>query len=80
MNRTQKNKATAKHLGLLKAKLAKLKRELITPAKGAGAVVGEGFDVTKTGDSRIGLVGSPPPPPHSCPMRSPSLLPPSTPG
>lgn len=60
MNRTQKNKATAKHLGLLKAKLAKLKRELISPAKGAGgAVVGEGFDVTKTGDSRIGLVGFP---------------------
>jgi len=58
MNRTQKNKATAKHLGLLKAKLAKLKRELITPAKGAGGPVGEGFDVTKTGDSRIGLVGT----------------------
>lgn len=31
MNRTQKNKATAYHLGLLKAKLAKLKRELIDP-------------------------------------------------
>jgi ribosome-interacting GTPase 1 len=63
MNRTQKNKATAKHLGLLKAKLAKLKRDLISPAKGAGgAVVGEGFDVTKTGDSRIGLVGTLPPP------------------
>lgn len=29
MARTQKNKATAGHLGLLKAKLAKLKRELI---------------------------------------------------
>ncbi|KAL6068231.1 Developmentally-regulated G-protein 3 [Balamuthia mandrillaris] len=58
MARTQKNKATAKHLGSLKAKLAKLKRELITPAKSAGGP-GEGFDVTKSGDCRVGLVGFP---------------------
>lgn len=56
MARTQKNKATMGHLGLLKAKLAKLKRELITP-KGGGAAAGEGFDVAKTGDARIGFVG-----------------------
>ena len=56
MNRHQKNKATSAHLGLLKAKLAKLRRELITP-KGGGAVAGEGFDVAKTGDARIGFVG-----------------------
>jgi hypothetical protein len=31
MNRTQRNKATNAHLGILKAKLAKLRRELITP-------------------------------------------------
>ena len=30
MTKTQKNKATAKHLGLLKAKLAKLKAELVS--------------------------------------------------
>lgn len=36
MAKTQKNKATAKHLGMLKAKLAKLKRELITPTGGGG--------------------------------------------
>jgi len=30
MGKTQKNKATAKHLGLLKAKLAKLKAELVS--------------------------------------------------
>jgi ribosome-interacting GTPase 1 len=36
MARTQKNKATAGHLGLLKAKLAKLRRELITPKGGSG--------------------------------------------
>ncbi|XP_015971072.1 developmentally-regulated G-protein 3-like [Arachis duranensis] len=59
MERTQKNKATAHHLGLLKAKLAKLRRELLTPSsKGAGGA-GEGFDVTKSGDSRVGLVGFP---------------------
>lgn len=57
MARTQKNKATAGHLGLLKARLAKLRRELITP-KGGGAGPGEGFDVAKTGDARIGFVGT----------------------
>ena len=31
MARTQKNKATAGHLGLLKAKLAKLRREILEP-------------------------------------------------
>jgi ribosome-interacting GTPase 1 len=41
MARTQKNKATMKHICLLKAKLAKLKRELITPT-GKGGGVGEG--------------------------------------
>ena len=35
MEKTQKNKATARHLGLLKAQLAKLRRELIEP-KGSG--------------------------------------------
>lgn len=56
MARTQKNKATNAHLGILKAKLAKLRRELITP-KGGGGGAGEGFDVAKTGDARIGFVG-----------------------
>lgn len=58
MARTQKNKATAGHLGLLKARLAKLRRELITP-KGGGGGTGEGFDVAKTGDARVGFVGFP---------------------
>ena len=44
MARTQKNKATEKHIGLLKAKLAKLRREILTPKKSKGG--GEGFDVT----------------------------------
>uniref|UniRef100_F6YB55 Developmentally regulated GTP binding protein 1 n=1 Tax=Monodelphis domestica TaxID=13616 RepID=F6YB55_MONDO len=52
MARTQKNKATAHHLGLLKARLAKLRRELITPKGGGGGGPGEGFDVAKTGDAQ----------------------------
>ena len=36
MARTQKNKATSFHLGTLKAKLAKLRKELITPQGGSG--------------------------------------------
>eukprot|EP01121_Diplochlamys_sp_Union-15-3_P016513 TRINITY_DN5628_c0_g1_i1.p1 TRINITY_DN5628_c0_g1~~TRINITY_DN5628_c0_g1_i1.p1 ORF type:complete len:378 (+),score=72.51 TRINITY_DN5628_c0_g1_i1:28-1134(+) len=58
MARTQKNKATMSHLCMLKARLAKLKRELITP-KGGGGGGGEGFDVSKTGDARVGLIGFP---------------------
>lgn len=59
MARTQKNKATMGHLGLLKARLAKLRQELITPKGGGGGGPGEGFDVAKTGDARIGFVGFP---------------------
>lgn len=58
MARTQKNKATSFHLGVLKAKLAKLRRELISPPKGS-ATSGEGFDVSKSGVARIGFVGFP---------------------
>lgn len=60
MARTQKNKATSYHLGTLKAKIAKLRREIITP-RGSGGTkeVGAGFDVTKSGDARIGLIGFP---------------------
>jgi len=61
MSKTQKNKATSGHLGLLKAKLAKLKRELISDAAGgkSGGGGGDGFDVNKAGDARVGLVGFP---------------------
>jgi len=60
MARTQKNKATSAHLGSLKAKIAKLKRELIVQASGGkGGGEGDGFDVSKSGDARVGLVGFP---------------------
>jgi hypothetical protein len=41
------------------AKLAKLRRELLTPTSKGGGGAGEGFDVTKSGDARVGLVGFP---------------------
>lgn len=55
MARTQKNKATEYHLGLLKAKLAKYRHELLEPAC-KGSSKGEGFDVMKSGDARVALV------------------------
>jgi ribosome-interacting GTPase 1 len=45
------------HLGQLKAKLAKLRRELITPSGGGGGGPGIGFDVARTGQATIGFVG-----------------------
>ncbi|KAI0796569.1 P-loop containing nucleoside triphosphate hydrolase protein [Abortiporus biennis] len=60
MARTQKNKATSYHLGQLKAKLAKLKRELISPSSGSGGGGGGlGFDVARTGIASVGFVGFP---------------------
>ncbi|THW29586.1 GTP-binding protein [Aureobasidium pullulans] len=47
------------HLGLLKGKLARLRAQLLEPGPGAGGPGGEGFDVSKSGDARIALVGFP---------------------
>lgn len=58
MARTQKNKATEYHLGLLKGKLAKYRSELIEGSK-AGGGKGEGFDVEKHGDARVAMIGFP---------------------
>mmetsp|Transcript_46717 Transcript_46717/g.84321 ORF Transcript_46717/g.84321 Transcript_46717/m.84321 type:complete len:412 (-) Transcript_46717:95-1330(-) len=58
ISRTQKNKATAKHLGDLKAKLCAARRELIAPDK-AGGGKQAGFEVQRFGDSRIALIGFP---------------------
>eukprot|EP00242_Pyramimonas_sp_CCMP2087_P014914 CAMPEP_0198210694 /NCGR_PEP_ID=MMETSP1445-20131203/21715_1 /TAXON_ID=36898 /ORGANISM="Pyramimonas sp., Strain CCMP2087" /LENGTH=404 /DNA_ID=CAMNT_0043884819 /DNA_START=148 /DNA_END=1362 /DNA_ORIENTATION=- len=58
MTKTQKNKATEYHLGTLKAKLAKLRTQLLEPPKSAGGV-GEGFDVQKFGHGRVALIGFP---------------------
>ncbi|EGR30723.1 hypothetical protein IMG5_124900 [Ichthyophthirius multifiliis] len=57
MARTQKNKATEYHLGLLKAKLAKYRTELLEPtSKGPK---GEGFEVQKYGNARVCMIGFP---------------------
>ncbi|CAG8655719.1 9041_t:CDS:10 [Cetraspora pellucida] len=58
ISRTQKNKATEYHLGLLKAKLAKYRLQLLEPSKSGGAK-GDGFDVMKSGDARVALIGFP---------------------
>ena len=69
ISRTQKNKgttiihlviATEYHLGTLKAKLAKHRQELIAikTSESAGGK-GDGFDVMKSGDARVALIGFP---------------------
>lgn len=56
MKRTQYNKATEHHIGELKAKIAKLRREQMKPsAKGSGG----GFDIRKSGDSSVAFIGFP---------------------
>lgn len=44
-------------MGLLKAKLAKYRSQLLEPAKKGEK--GEGFDVLKSGDARVALIGFP---------------------
>jgi small GTP-binding protein len=55
--RTQKNKATEWHIAIQKAKLAKLRAQLIAGPKGGAS--GGGFDVRKSGDARVIMVGYP---------------------
>ncbi|KAG0435314.1 Developmentally-regulated GTP-binding protein 2 like protein [Dictyocoela muelleri] len=54
INRTQKNKKTEYHLALLKARLARLKEPVQQVATKE-----EGWEVRKSGDARISLVGFP---------------------
>jgi len=55
---TPYNKATQRHIGLLKARLARLRDERIKRRK-IGAPQGEGFGVKKSGDATVALVGYP---------------------
>ena len=57
MTRTKVNKATEHHLGLLKAKIAKLKREQETKSK--KSVKSDGFDVRRAGDATVVFIGFP---------------------
>merc|ERR1712141_977569 len=58
IGRTQKNKATEYHLGTLKAKLAKYRSQLLEPT-GKKGEKGEGFEVLKSGDARVAMIGFP---------------------
>lgn len=59
MARTQKNKATEYHIGLLKGKLARLRQQLLEPPPGSQGSSGQGFEVAKAGHARVALVGFP---------------------
>jgi hypothetical protein len=58
IDKTQKNKATEHHVGRLKAKIARLKDDLIKQAMSKGGGVG-GYSVKKSGDATVTLVGFP---------------------
>lgn len=58
MGRTQINKATERHLGMLKAQLAALRAKLVEEAS-RGGDGGPQFDVARTGDARVCLFGFP---------------------
>ncbi|KPV45862.1 GTP-binding protein [Acidiplasma aeolicum] len=55
IKKTQKNKATEKHIGILKARISKLELEQESHKKSSGY----GFSVPKSGDATVALVGYP---------------------
>ncbi|MHA1685588.1 MAG: OBG GTPase family GTP-binding protein [Candidatus Heimdallarchaeaceae archaeon] len=59
IRKTQKNKATEHHIGLLKAKLAKLRKQKIEAQFSSKSGGGYGFDVKKSGDGTVVLIGFP---------------------
>ena len=59
MARTQINKATEHHLGLLKAKIAKLKREQEENIAKKSSIKSDGFDVRRSGDATVVFIGLP---------------------
>jgi ribosome-interacting GTPase 1 len=62
IHKTQINKATEFHIGLLKAKIARLKREMQENVHGKTMHTGGenvGFDVRKAGDATVVLIGLP---------------------
>ena len=57
MKKTQINKKTEHHIGLLKAKLAKLRAELEASTSKGGS--GEAYEIRKGGDATVVLIGLP---------------------
>jgi small GTP-binding protein len=57
--KTQYNKATQGHIGKLKAKLARLREEREKRAAASGGGGGGGYDVKKSGQASVALVGFP---------------------
>ncbi len=55
-SKTKYNKATNKHLGILRKKIAQIKRDIVEAGKGQK---GKGFFVKKTGDATVALMGFP---------------------
>ncbi len=55
-SKTKYNKATNLHLGILRAKIAKVKKDIVVSGKKRH---GKGFFVKKTGDATVALVGFP---------------------
>jgi len=56
---TKRNKATEHHIGLLLAKIARLKRERVERAIKKSAMSAGGFDIRKEGDATVVMVGFP---------------------
>ena len=59
MAKTQINKATEHHIGLLKAKIAKLKREQEENIIKKSGMKSDGFDVRRSGDATVVFIGLP---------------------
>ena len=55
-SKTKYNKATNKHLGILRKKISEIKKDIIESGKGQK---GQGFFVKKTGDATVALMGFP---------------------
>jgi small GTP-binding protein len=58
LQKTPYNKATSKHIGRIKAKIARLRDEAVNRAMKSGGG-GEGYSVKKSGDATVVLVGFP---------------------
>ncbi|MBI2580627.1 50S ribosome-binding GTPase, partial [Candidatus Woesearchaeota archaeon] len=57
ISKTQYNKATQHHIGLVKAKIARLKERAVARSKGSKK--GEGYAVRKSGDATAIIIGFP---------------------